>query len=305
MPIVLFVEKNGTIKEMKLKEVVPEELYRKASFKTAEGFGVQATWSKPDRYRVSLYARKNGRPGSENKYDFPPPVDNDLFFGGCVLTNQDVDGNYIDLTKSAWDRIYEELFGGFEDLGSEDSDSDEESEDKDVPKTKEGYAKDGFIVDDAEEVESETSEESDSDSSDVELEGEEGDDDIDTDDLCEDDDDGEEDVSDSEVEAEDEDEDEDDDGDDFYDSDGDGPKQKKKKPVKKAAPTKSATKKGGKGVAVVAPTGAAKKRAPASGGGVGTRSKAAKKVAPEPAENGGGYLNCSDELEEEAYLDDA
>ena len=304
MPIVLFVEKNGSLKEMKLKEVVPEELYRKASFKTAEGFGVQTTWSNPDRYRVSLYARKNGRPGSENKYDFPPPVDNELFFGGCVLTNQDVDGNYIDLTKSMWERIYEELFGGFDDLGSEDSESESDDlEDKEVPRTKEGYAKDGFIVDDAEEVESETSEESDSDSSDVELEGEEGDDDIDTDDLCEDDDDGEEDVSDSEVEAEDEDEDEEDEGGDFYDSDGDEPKQKKKKPVKKVAPPKSAAKKGGKNVAVVAP---AKKRTPASGsGGVGTRSKAAKKVAPEPAENGGGYLNCSDELEEEAYLDDA
>jgi len=302
MPIVLFVEKNGTLKEMKLKEVVPEELYRKASFKTAEGFGVQASWPNADKYNVTLYARKNGRPGSENKYDFPPPVDNELFFGGCILTNQDVYDNYIDLTKSMWERIYEELFGGFEDLGSEDSESESDDlEDKEVPKTKEGYAKDGFIVDDAEEVESETSEESDSDSSDVELEGEEGDDDIDTDDLCEDDDDGEEDVSDSEVEAEEDDEESDDDGGDFYDSDGDGPKQKKKKPAKKAAPPKSAAKKGGKSAAaVVVPT---KKRAPA--GGVGTRSKAAKKVAPEPVENGGGYLNCSDELEEEAYLDDA
>ena len=51
--------------------------------------------------------------------------------------------------KRVWKRVYEHLFGGFEDLGDE---SEEESEDEldSVPpekKTKNGYLKDGFVVD--------------------------------------------------------------------------------------------------------------------------------------------------------------
>lgn len=295
MPIVIFVEKSGTLKEMKLKEVVPDDLYRKASFKTSEGFDAQAVWSQPDRFHITLYARKTGRPGSENKYDFPPPVDSELFFGGCILTNQDAAGRYIDLTKQAWKGIYEELFGGFEDLDEEsDSDDDDDESDDNVPKTKEGYAKDGFIVDEIEDVEE-------SDTSDEESELDDAED---TDDLCGDDevDTEEEDVSDSEVEIED-DEDEDED-EDFYGSDGEGEaKPKTKKPAKKAV-----AKKGGKGVgsaAVAAPpiVSGTKRRTPA----VTTRSKASatsKKVAvPEQVSGGDGYLNCSDELEEEAYLE--
>ena len=55
----------------------------------------------------------------------------------------------LDLYKETWEGIYEELYGGFEDLGSEDSDETDELED--VPaemKTKEGYLKDGFVVPD-------------------------------------------------------------------------------------------------------------------------------------------------------------
>ena len=58
----------------------------------------------------------------------------------------------MDLKKPNWKKIYEKLFGGFEDL----DDNEEESEDelKNVPKemkSKDGYLLDGFIVDDSEE----------------------------------------------------------------------------------------------------------------------------------------------------------
>ena len=82
-----------------------------------------------DVYNISLYARKTGRAGSENKYEFPPPVDSVLFFGGCFLTNQTKDGKYCDLTKQMWEKICEKLFGGFDDLGgSEDEDEEVEWE---------------------------------------------------------------------------------------------------------------------------------------------------------------------------------
>lgn len=121
---------------------------------------------------ISLYAKTNGRAGQENKYDFPPPVDERLFFGTCALVGKSVNGLAVDLCEDDWEEIYEFLFGGFEDIGSEDSeDMDTEDELEAISKaqgvvvkqTKQGYAKDGFIVDDDEE--DEDFEESDDESS--------------------------------------------------------------------------------------------------------------------------------------------
>jgi hypothetical protein len=147
MPSFLIVEKTGNIKEVVIKNYDESELYKKAGFKSAEGFAIQTTWAvelKDRKFKIQLYAKTSGRAGQENKYEFPPPVDNSLFFGNCVLVNKD-----DDLKVNDWTAIYEYLYGGFEDIGSEDS--EEESEDMEgVVLTKEGYAKDGFIVDDDE-----------------------------------------------------------------------------------------------------------------------------------------------------------
>ena len=146
MPSFLIVEKTGNIKEVVVKKWDESELYKKAGFKNAEGFTIQTTWEveiKNRKFKIQLYAKKTGRAGQENKYEFPPPVDNSLFFGNCVLVNVD-----NDLKLNDWTSIYEQLYGGFEDIGSEDSE-DEDEDMGDVVLTKEGYAKDGFIVDDA------------------------------------------------------------------------------------------------------------------------------------------------------------
>jgi hypothetical protein len=145
MPSLLIVEKNGNIKEVALKNYDENELYKKAGFKNADGFANQITWSleiKDVKYNIQLYAKKVGRAGQENKYEFPPPVDNILYFGNCILINKD-----SDLKLSDWHAIYEHLYGGFEEIGSEDSREDDEDI-TDVELTKTGYVKDGFIVDD-------------------------------------------------------------------------------------------------------------------------------------------------------------
>ena len=56
-------------------------------------------------------------------------------------------------SKEKWNKIYEYLFGGFESLVcNEDDDDDEEDELDSIPKnrkTRDGYLKDGFVVDNA------------------------------------------------------------------------------------------------------------------------------------------------------------
>jgi hypothetical protein len=166
MPKIVLIEKSGEVKTFNVKDFTDDTLYKKAGIKSGDGFKLQHTWNADDGIdqSIKLYGKTKGRAGQENKYDFPPPVDETLFFGSCILIGTDPKTDQIvDLEKDDWEEIYEYLFGGFEDIGSEDS-SDEEDVDTDdelnaiqnetgvlIKKTKQGYAKDGFIVDDDEE----------------------------------------------------------------------------------------------------------------------------------------------------------
>lgn len=154
MTKIIIVDKNKNKKETKLREFSLTELYKKANLKNSKNFIKQHTWKVSDKF-VSLFATNSGRANNENGYELPPPIDSELFFGKIIIVkhfNEEInDDNVEDLTLDEWEKIYEKLFGGFEDLGDEDSFSDEEI----IPekyKTKEGYSKeDGFIVDSGEE----------------------------------------------------------------------------------------------------------------------------------------------------------
>jgi hypothetical protein len=163
MTSVLIVEKLGNIKELKIKAFSELELYKKAGFKNAEGFHMYAQWDiviDDKKQSIRLFGKTTGRSMQENKYEFPPHVDKTLFFGNCVLINV-VDDNIVSLNKPMWDVIYEKLHGGFIDTtNSEDSDSCE-SDDADIVLTKEGYAKDDFVVDTTNESEYDSSDTSD------------------------------------------------------------------------------------------------------------------------------------------------
>ena len=166
MPQILIVEKNGSIKSVNVKNYSDAELYRKAGLKSADGFANHASWSanlNGKLYTVYLYGKTDGKAGQENKYEFPPPVDSVLFFGNCILVNT-LNNIVVDIQKTEWDQIYEYLYGGFEELESEDAEDEEDDDEADdidahLPKTKEGYAKDGFIVSNEEEEEEDEEEE--------------------------------------------------------------------------------------------------------------------------------------------------
>ena len=156
MASIVLIESNGTIKTLKTKELSHETLYKKCGFRVNEDFLSRQTWQVKLNdiiYTVSVWAKKTGKANSENKYDFPPPIDKDLFFGTCavVRTVSKTDDKFLDLTKEEWLKIYEKLFGGFEDIGDEDEYSEDELANVDPALlTKNGYLKDGFVVSDKE-----------------------------------------------------------------------------------------------------------------------------------------------------------
>lgn len=150
---IIIVQKNGEIKQMDIFQLDIENLYKKAGFKKGDNFLKQTTWKcniNGNPTNISLYAKTKGKANTENKYDFPPPVDNVLYFGNCVLVAHDT--KFVSLTKDLWNVIYETLFGGFENL--KDTEEDDENEIDELEnideslKTADGYLKDGFVVSD-------------------------------------------------------------------------------------------------------------------------------------------------------------
>jgi len=151
MTSIVIVNKTGSLKEQKVKNVKREDLYKKCGFRKTEGFELRHAWpvKVSPIHVVEVYSRKTGKAGQENKYEFAPPIDNDLYFGSVAIIGVDEQANIIDLTVEQWKKIHEKLYGGFEDLGAEDSEESEDEMDQysDDQKTKNGYLKDGFVVD--------------------------------------------------------------------------------------------------------------------------------------------------------------
>lgn len=155
---VIIVDKSASLKYLTIKDYKEDELYKKCGFKKADGFVKQTEWGvkiEGKKYVVAVFAKTEGRANTENKYDFPPPVDTVLFFGSCALVcSVKKDENVWELSSLSlelWEKIYEKLFGGFEDLAATCAeDEEEEDELESIPaskKTKQGYLKDGFVVD--------------------------------------------------------------------------------------------------------------------------------------------------------------
>ena len=157
---IIIVDKTGVLKTLHVKDFNTDDLFKKCGFKKNDDFVQQTEWgvkipSEKNKIYIRIFAKTTGRANNENKYDFPPPIDNKLFFGNCAIVAQIRDTpttfKHLDLTIPLWDKIYEKLFGGFEDL-SASAKEDEEEEDElqhvaSDKKTKDGYLKDGFVVD--------------------------------------------------------------------------------------------------------------------------------------------------------------
>lgn len=152
---IIIVQKNGEIKQMDVFQLENEKLYKKAGFKKGDDFLKQTTWKcniNGVPTNISLYAKTKGKANTENKYDFPPPVDTTLYFGNCVLIAER-EAKYISLTKNLWNVVYETLFGGFENLKDTEEEDDNESDELDhidESLKASGYLKDGFVVSDEE-----------------------------------------------------------------------------------------------------------------------------------------------------------
>jgi hypothetical protein len=171
---IVLIEKNGKVKQSIAKEVSRDTLYKKCGYKKPDGFEKRTTWNvkvNKEKVTVELWAKDEGKAGMENKYELPPPIDETLFFGTYAVIRTDENGDIISLTADMWSKVYDTLFGGFDDV---EEDDDEESEDEmenvsKSRKTKSGYLKDDFVADDDED------DDGDADDDDVDAEADDDD----------------------------------------------------------------------------------------------------------------------------------
>jgi len=192
---IVIVEKGCVLKPYSIKDFNEDDLYKKCGFKSKNGFDLQKvsptsayTWKVNMNgiiYFICLYGKTSGRENNENKYDFPPPVDKTLFFGNCLLLAKQwkEELEYVNLSVDLWTKMYEKLFGGFENLcNMENADEDEDDDLDNIPinlKTKEGYLKDGFVISSSDEE----LEDGDGDVEDEDIDEEEPEDDVDIEDV--------------------------------------------------------------------------------------------------------------------------
>ena len=159
---ILIVSKEGNITSHNIKEYDEADLYKKCGFTKPNDFKKQTEWTKKlngVKYIIAVYGKTVGKANYENKYEFPPPIDKHLFFGKCAIIACKVmlngEKEYISLDSKLWNTIYEKLMGGFEDLSKTAKEDEEEEDELDkIPahkKTKTGYLKDGFVVEDNDE----------------------------------------------------------------------------------------------------------------------------------------------------------
>lgn len=107
-------------------------------------------------FMLTLFGYTNGKAGTENKHELPPPLDSNLCFGDILLVASTHPADYtkpVTFKTEEYEAFYTKAFGGFEDLDSED-DEDDEDEEEEIQEEKEKN-----IVDEEDDEEDEADEE--------------------------------------------------------------------------------------------------------------------------------------------------
>ena len=103
------------------------------NFKTKGNGSIQrfCDWKLPD-FTISIYGWKDGDAGDENKTELPPPEDTDLYFGDILVIKTN-GKKPLNMTLKDYNVFIDTANGGFEDLGSQDTDeSDDEINEYDL-----------------------------------------------------------------------------------------------------------------------------------------------------------------------------
>jgi hypothetical protein len=100
------------------------KILRKTKLPTKVG-----TWDY-QKMKLELWGYKEGRAGTENKHELPPPIDSVLIFGDAVLIAVNEIGEPQNFTTEKYTKFYTAIFQGFESLDEDDDEDDDEDEEE-------------------------------------------------------------------------------------------------------------------------------------------------------------------------------
>ncbi len=141
----LVLSHNGEIKTAKISIQSEEtgcqltDLQKFLKKKTAPEILGKFPWKK---HSLHLIGYKEGKAGTENKHELPPPLDNQLFFGDIVLLHTKEDTTFakpLPMTTEEYELFYTQMFEGFEDLDENEEEDEEEEELEEYENEDEGF----------------------------------------------------------------------------------------------------------------------------------------------------------------------
>ena len=106
------------------------ELYKLCNYRNNTNFELLCSWN--DEYE--LYGKKVGRSGNENMYEFPPPIDKELYFGTLCIVKKNDTNELFNIKE--WKIFYNVQYGGFENLTTDDNSIDQVSSDEEYTNEK-------------------------------------------------------------------------------------------------------------------------------------------------------------------------
>jgi hypothetical protein len=157
---VVVLQTKGDTKQSKIEvldaegeDEVPQriaKILRKTKLPTKIG---SWDWQK---MKLELWGYKEGRAGTENKHELPPPIDSLLIFGDAVMIALMEGGDATNFTTAQYTKFYTQIFQGFESLDDEDDDDEEEEEEEEeeevVEEEEEEEEEEDIIEEEEEEV---------------------------------------------------------------------------------------------------------------------------------------------------------
>ena len=117
---------------------------------------------------LAVWGWREGKAGTENKHELPPPHDEVLLFGDIVVCGEG------DFTVEQWKEFYDAAFGGFEQIGGDEDESEEEEEGEEDDEVEVDVEEEADVE---EEVDDEAEDEEDASEEEEEEEADDADDD--------------------------------------------------------------------------------------------------------------------------------
>ena len=130
MPEIICIKRSGVVKSVDLSSLqsLPINLGSlsisdKKKIKVFKRYSSECDFNLDD-YTVTILGKTEGKAGSENQKELPPPIDKEIYFDNVYAVAHRND-SLINLSIKDFEEFYDSAFGGFDDLGGEDSWSDE------------------------------------------------------------------------------------------------------------------------------------------------------------------------------------